>query len=288
MRGFLSELVDAVITAGRCEFVAALAKPYPSLTIAAVMGAPREDAERLHRWSNVIQRQFDPRSLMEERELLEDNVREFYEWAGALLERRRSEPGEDLISRLLAAEAEGERLSDVECVNLVLNILVGGVDTTQSQLAQAMLLFATHPEQWEALAADPSLAAAAVEEVVRFEPITPFTARITTEEVSYRDVIFPANTIVSVAACTANREPGDPASLGRFDITADRGEARPLTFGAGIHYCLGANLARAELQEALVYLPQRLAALELDGEAQLDTISGIYGVLELPLRFRSR
>jgi cytochrome P450 len=285
MRGFLEELADAITPLGRCEFVAQVAKPYPSLTIAAVMGAPREDAERLHRWSNVIQRQFDPRALTEERELLEANVAEFYAWAGTLLEQRRASPGDDLISILLAAEEAGDRLSDAECINLVLNVLVGGVDTTQSQLAQALRLFALHRDQWEALTADPSLAPRAVEEVLRFEPITPFTARITTDEVSYRDVTFPANTIITVASCTANREPGDPAELGRFDITAARGEAKPLTFGAGIHYCLGANLARAEMQEALAYLPRRMPQLELEGEPTLDTISGIYGVLELPLRF---
>ena len=288
MRGFLVELLDAIAAEGRCDFVAAVAKPYPSLTIAAVMGAPREDAERLHRWSNVIQRQFDPRALTEERDLLDANVAEFYEWAGALLERRRADPGDDLISTLLAAEAQGDRLSDVECVNLVLNVLVGGVDTTQSQLAQAIRLFAEHPEQWELLARDPQLAPQAVEEVLRFEPITPFTARITVDDLTYRDVTFPAGTIVTVASFCANREPGDREQLERFDITADRGEAKPLTFGAGIHYCVGANLARAELGEALAYLPSRMTDLQLDGEPVLDSISGIYGVLELPVRFRER
>jgi len=285
MREYLTELIDAIAAAGRCDFVDAVAKPYPSLVIAAVMGAPREDADRLHRWSNVIQRQFDPRSLVEERDLLDANVAEFYDWAGALLARRRSDPGDDLISKLLAAEEAGDRLSDVECINLVLNVLVGGVDTTQSQLAQAIRLFAEHPDQWRALAADPSLVPAAVEEILRFEPITPFTARMLVEDVTYRDVVFPANTIITVGSCAANREPGNPTELHGFDITADRGEARPLTFGAGIHYCLGANLARAELQEALTYLPQRLALVELDGQPLLDTITGIYGVLELPIRF---
>lgn len=285
MREYLAELVDAVAAAGRCEFVDAVAKPYPSQVIAAVMGAPRQDAARLHHWSNVIQRQFDLASLATERDVLDQAVAEFYAWAGELLTRRRTDPGDDLISRLLAAEEEGERLSDVECVNLVLNVLVGGVDTTQSQLAQAMRLFAEHPEQWRALANDPTLVSRAVEEVLRFEPITPFTARLLVEDVTYRDVVFPANTVITVAACSANREPGDAVSLHDFDIHADRGEARPLTFGAGIHYCLGANLARAELQEALTYLPTRLPGLALDGEPELDTISGIYGVLRLPIRW---
>src|SRR3954471_3944347 len=152
MRGFLEQLFEGVRDGGRCEFVEAFAKPYPSLTIAAVMGAPLIDAARLHYWSNWIQRQFDGPSLMSERSRIERACEQFYGWAGELLEHRRSTPGDDLISTLIAARYEGDRLSDDELVNLVLNVLVGGVDTTQSQLAHAMRLFAEHPDQWALLA----------------------------------------------------------------------------------------------------------------------------------------
>ena len=158
MREFLERLWAPLAGAGSCEFVEAFAKPYPSLTIATVMGAPLEDAPRLHEWSNVIQRQFDPASLMNERELIERACEEFYEWAGALIEKRRDDPGDDLISTLIAAEQDGDRLSEAECMNLVLNVLVGGVDTTQSQLAHGLRVFAAHPDQWELLAAQPELA----------------------------------------------------------------------------------------------------------------------------------
>jgi cytochrome P450 len=284
MRDFLERLWAPLAEPGRCEFVGAFAKPYPSLTIATVMGAPLEDAPRLYEWSNLIQRQFDGPSLMDERDAIERACAEFYEWAGELIERRRADPADDLISTLIAAEQEGDRLSDVECMNLVLNVLVGGVDTTQSQLAHAMRLFAAHPDQWRLLAERPELAPAAVEEVVRFEPITPFTARLLHDEVEYRDVTFPAGTVVMVCAFTGNRDgvDGDP---GEFDITADRGDAKPLTFGAGIHYCLGANLARAELQEALVFLPARMPGLALDGEPELGSVHGIYGLDSLPIRW---
>jgi cytochrome P450 len=298
-----------------CEFVESFAKPYPSRMIAAVMGAPPADAPRLHHWSNWIQRQFDAGSMMEERAGIELAVEEFYEYAGELVRTRREDPGDDLISKLIAAEEEGEKLSDVECVNLVLNVLIGGVDTTQSQLAHAVRLFAEHPEQWQLLAERPELAPAAVEEVLRVEPITPFTARITTEEVTFRDVTFPAETVVMVCAFTGNRDvegeeaPGAKAACAAgasspvdskgamssdggtssdgwaFDITADRGKARALTFGAGVHYCLGANLARVELQEALAYLPSRMPELTLDGEPVYESIMGIYGLSQLPVRF---
>ncbi len=224
-----------------------------------------------------------------ERDGIEKAVEEFYEYAEALVRTRRQTPGDDLISKLIAAEEEGERLSDVECINLVFNVLVGGVDTSQSQLAHAVRLLAEHPDQWARLVADPSLAEQAVEEALRFEPITPFTARILTEDVDYRDVTFPEGTVVMVCAFTGNRDLDDTAAGGggadTFDITADRARARPLTFGAGIHYCLGANLARAELQEGLAFLARAADGLELAGDPIFDGVSGIYGLAELPVRF---
>jgi cytochrome P450 len=292
MREFLSGLFSQVAERGRCEFVEAFAKPYPSQTIATVMGAPISDAPRLHHWSNWIQRQFDAASMMNERAGIEQAVEEFYDYARALIATRRDDPGDDLISTLLAAEEEGDRLSEEECLNLVLNVLIGGVDTTQSQLAHAVRLLAEHPEQWAALVDDPSLAGAAVEEALRFEPITPFTARITVEEVEYRDVVFPKDTVVMVCAFTGNRDLPDGevsgADADAFDITAQRPRARVLTFGAGVHYCLGANLARLELEEGLRFLAEHMPSLELDGGAGgigYESILGIYGLSELPIRF---
>jgi cytochrome P450 len=270
----------------RCEFVEAFAKPYPSQTIARVMGAPIADAPRLHHWSSWIQRQFDAAGMATERDGIERAVREFYEYAEALVAARRNDPQDDLISKLIAAEEAGDKLSDVECINLVFNVLVGGVDTTQSQLAHTIRLLAERPEQWELLRGEPELAERAVEEGLRYEPITPFTARITTAEVTFRDVTFPEGTVVMVCAHTGNRDldadAGDPEE---FDIAADRGRARALTFGAGVHYCLGANLARLELREALTFMAERMPTLELDGEVEYETIMGIYGLAKLPLRF---
>ncbi len=295
MRGFLEGLLEqAVARSGagegvvRCEFVEAFAKPYPSQVIAEVMGAPLEDAPRLHHWSNWIQRQFDAVSMATEREQIDKAVEEFYEYAEGLVRSRRDSPGDDLISKLIAAEEEGERLSDVECINLVFNVLVGGVDTSQSQLAHAIRLLAEHPDQWEMLVSDPSLADHAVEEALRYEPITPFTARITIEEVTFRDVTFPEGTIVMVCAFTGNRDLGESADgdgVDSFDIAVDRGRARALTFGAGVHYCLGANLARAELQEGLTFLARHMRGLQLDGEPVFESVNGIYGLAELPISF---
>jgi cytochrome P450 len=280
MRGFLQQLWDGS-TPGSCEFVASVAKPYPALTIAAVLGAPAADAMRLQEWSNLVQRQFDIRALQTERPQIERAVTEVSEYVAALLEQRRARPGDDLISALLAAEDDGERLTHGECVNLVVNVLAGGIDTTQSQLAHALRLFAAHPRQWQRLGAEPGLVPRAVQEVLRFEPITPFTARICLAEVEHRGVTFPAGTIVAVCAERGNREDGDGE---RFDITADR-DGRLLTFGAGAHFCLGANLARGELEEALTFLAPRMPGLALDGTARLGGVEGIYGIEALPLRW---
>ena len=285
MRRFLEQLIETIPADGRCEFIDAFAKPYPSLVIAEVMGAPLTDAPRLHHWSNWIQRQFDAASLISERELIEQAVAEFYEYADKLIEDRRRTPGEDLITDLITAEEQGDRLSHDELSNLVLNILVGGVDTSQSQLAHAVRLLAGHPEQWELLRADPDrLALAAVDEALRYEPITPFTARIMINTVEHRGITFPAGTIILVSAWHANRDGVQPDE---FDITAERPRARVLTFGAGIHYCVGANLARAEMQEGLAFLAERVRSIELDGGVggiEFGTPSGIYGLDRLPLK----
>jgi len=266
-------------SAGECEFVAAFAKPYPSLTIAAVLGAPLADAPRLHEWSTWVQRQFDIRALGSEAERIERATSELYDYVEALLELRRREPSDDLISALLAAEEEGQKLSHDECINLVLNVIAGGVDTTQAQLSHAMRLLAEHPAQWDLLAREPERVPAAVAEVLRYEPITPFTARICTGQIEHRGVIFPAGSIVAICAERANREQDGGEE---FDITADR-DGRALTFGAGPHFCLGSNLARAELEEAITFLAPRMPGLRPAAPAQLGGLEGIYGVESLPL-----
>jgi cytochrome P450 len=283
MREFLAQLWDDLgADAAAAEFVSAIAKPYPSRTIAAVLGAPIADADRLQHWSSMVQRQFDIAALSTQIPDIERAVVEANQYVTELLEQRKSQPGDDLISVLLAAEEQGDRLTHDECINLVLNLLAGGVDTTQSQLSQALRLFAEHPDQWALLAAEPDrYVKKAVNEALRFEPIAPFTARIVLADLEHRGVLFPAGTIVAVCAERANREAEGGET---FDITAER-DGKLFTFGAGAHYCLGVNLARAELEEALAFLAPRMPGLELAGEPVLGGIEGIYNVESLPLRW---
>jgi cytochrome P450 len=297
MRGFLRRIWDELDGARTAEFVEAIAKPYPSRTIAAVLGAPVADAPKLYHWSNMVQRQFDLQALSTQIPDIERAAVEAHEYVTRLLDDRKTDPGDDLISSLLAAEDQGssyrgargvvppeersDKLSHDECVNLVLNVLAGGVDTTQSQLAHAMRLFAANPAQWKLLADSPErYVKPAVQEVLRFEPIAPFTARIAVEDIEHRDVRFPAGTIVAVCAERANREQGGEI----FDITAER-DPKLFTFGAGAHFCLGANLARAELEEALAFLAPRMPDLALAADPVLGGVEGIYGIESLPLRW---
>lgn len=286
MRTHLASLWDAVSREGKCDIVASFSRPYPSRMIAEVMGAPLEDAPRLERWANMIQGQFDPIRVASEREALESAAAEFHEYAWELLALRREAPGDDLLSELIAMEAEGDRLSEQEVVDLASAVLVGGVDTTQAQLAHGIRLFCENPDAWRKLADDPAIAPAAVEEVLRFEPIAPLTLRMLTADAEWEGVSFPIGTIIVAAAVTANREEGAVSEPERFDILADRARAKPLTFGAGPHFCLGANLARAELVEAFGYLAPRMPGLELDGEVEYASPLGIYGLERLPVRWR--
>jgi cytochrome P450 len=280
MRGLIDDIARDVVAGGRCEFVSAVAAPYPSQVIAAVMGAPLDDWPRLHEWSHWMQSQFDAAVLLGSRERIEAAVTEFYEWCEALIARRRDEPGDDLITLLIAAQDGPAALTDVDLRNLVLDVIAGGVDTTHAQLAHALRLFAEHPKQWALLAERPDLSVNAVDEVLRHEPVTPFGARILTADISYRDVLFPAGSVVLIGAVTGNREGIDPPE---FDISAERRNARILTFGAGVHFCVGQNFARIELEEALRYLAPRMPGLRLDGEPAFGTVQGIYGLESLPL-----
>ena len=279
LRSLVEQLWEPVRDEGRCELVATLAEPLPSQAIAALLDVPG-DAPLLARWSVLLQEVFKFR-LHEVGPQVEQAYVEVRDYVGDLLARRRETPGEDLVSVL----ATGEAITDDEAATLVSSVISGGTDTTTAQIAHGMRLFAEHPDQWRALRDDPSLVDQAVEEVLRYEPITPFTARIAKEDVELRDVLFPAGTVVFVCAATANRDPGTFEEPERFDITKDRGSAAPLTFGFGAHYCVGAYLARAELAETFRHLAPLTPDLALDGDPVLGPTTGIYAVESLPLRW---
>ena len=165
-------------------------------------------------------------------------------------------------------------------------VLMAGTDTTRNQLGCSISLFAAHPDQWRLLAERPELAARAVEETMRYFGAVRGTGRFASEDIEYRGVLFPKGTFIAPVARPGQPRPTVFADPGTFDITREPPDKPQLTFGSGIHYCLGAALARAEQQEALTIMAQRLPDLELAGEISGSRRrSAIFGPEHLPVRF---
>jgi cytochrome P450 len=282
MRAVAHELLDAFAAAGACEFMAAFADPYPARVIAALLGIPQERFPQFQGWATDLGLLFGY-TLARDRARIEAALLGLAACVDDLLAARRAAPGPDLLSALIAAEEAGDRLSDAELRALVTGLVFAGQDTTRNQLGCALTLFLAHPEQWARLAAEPALAPRAVEEVMRVRPTVPSIWRVAAEDFDFQGLRIPAGTFLSLFVATANTDPRVFGS-GRFDITLER--PAQLTFGGGIHACLGAALARAELEEALPLLAARLRDLVPAGDVRWRPAMGIRGPLALPLRFR--
>jgi cytochrome P450 len=284
MREVVGGLVDSFAPAGRCEVVVDLCEPYPIPIICELLGAPKEDWRQFSAWATDIFRIFN-QNLAEDLPLIEAASAALEDYLADLIAERRVAPGDDLLSVLIAIEEEGDRLSTEELVSLAVAVLMAGTDTTRNQLACALALFAEYPEQWALLAERPDLAPRAVEEAMRYLGAVRGTVRFAPEDVVFRDVLFPKGTLVFVSLAGANRDPDNWEAPDAFDITRER-KTLQMTFGSGIHHCMGAALARAELQEALVLLSRRLPGLATDGPVEWKpTTFGIWGPARLPLSF---
>jgi cytochrome P450 len=288
MRQVAASLLDAVADAGTCDFVEDICEPYPISIICEVLGAPASDWRLFSDWATDIFKIFNG-NLEEDNPAIERASKELDVYVAQLVEERRTSLGADLLSDLIAAEEEGDRLSVDELCMLVRAVLMAGTDTTRNQLGCAMALLAQHPEQWAALVSDPeSLVPRAVEETMRYLGAVRATVRIASCDVVYNDVLFPSGVAVTANLAAANRDLGVFATPERFDITVERA-AEQLTFGSGIHRCLGAALARAELQEALSVLAESISTV---APAGLPTWKpprfGIWGPASLPIDFTVR
>ena len=285
MREVMNQLVDEIADRGRCDFVLDVCEPYPIPIICELLGAPKEDWKLFSHWATDIFRIFN-NDLAADLALIVRASDELDEYVRALIEERRSKPADDLLSDLIAAEEKGDRLSTDELVMLAEAVLMAGTDTTRNQLACSLALFAGAPDQWRLLASQPELAPRAVEETMRFLGAVRGTARFASEDIEYRNVTFPAGTLVAASLAAANRDPDVWPGGDALDITREPSSVPQLTFGSGIHYCLGAALARAELQEALPLLARRMPDLEPDGPVEWKPPTvGIWGPARLPLRF---
>ncbi|GAA3058032.1 cytochrome P450 [Pseudonocardia yunnanensis] len=284
MSEIANELVDRFPGDGPVDFMEAFADPYPARVICELLGVPREQHDAFRGWANDLGLAFSFTAAANV-ERIEAALEGLHAATDALLAQRRARPTDDLLSALIAAEADGSRLSTEELRTMVTALLFAGQDTTRHQLGNAIATFLCHPDQWTLLARQPELAAQAVEEVVRVVPTVPLTSRIATEDLEIDGVAIPADSHLALFLATGNT---DQAAFGtdadRFDITASR--QQQLTFGGGIHYCLGAYLARIEMVEALPLLARRLGPIEPDGDPTWRPAMGIAGPVTLPIRFR--
>jgi cytochrome P450 len=285
MRRVIGDLVQPLLPTGRCELVADVCEPYPIPIICELLGAPSEDWKLFSGWATDIFRIFN-NDIANDLVRIKAAMSELDAYVRAMIEERRSKPADDLMSDLIAAEEAGDRLSTDELVMMCEAVLMAGTDTTRNQLACSVALLAQHPDQWRRLAEDPALAKPAVEETMRYLGAVGGTARFASEEIEYRDVIFPVGTLVATSLATANMDPTVWEDPHRMDIERGPAGATQMTLGWGLHHCLGAALARAELQEALPLLARSMPDVEIDGEIEWKAPNiGIWGPARLPLRF---
>lgn len=285
MREVVSDLVDTVASTGRADIAVDICEPYPIPIICELLGAPRQDWQLFSRWAEDVLRIFNG-NVLEELHLIKQAQTELDEYSRGLISDRRNDPRDDLITDLIAAEEEGDRLSTDELVMMVDAVIVGGTDTTRNQLGCAVGLLTGYPDQWKLLADEPDLVPRAVEEAMRYFGAVRGTVRFASEDIEYRDILFPAGTIVMTSMAVANRDTSVFADPGTFDIAREPSGQPQLTFGSGIHYCLGAALARAELQEALPILARRMPDLAVDGTIEWKpSTTAIFGPTHLPVTF---
>ena len=285
MREVINGLIDPVAPTGRADFVADITEPYPIPIICELLGAPKSDWQLFSRLASDVLEIFSA-DLAQKLDKVMQAQNELDAYTRELIAERRAKPADDLLTDLIAAEEAGDRLSTDELVMMVNAVIVGGTDTTRNQLGCAVALFAEHPEQWALLAERPELAPRAVEETMRYFGAVRGTARFASCDIEYRDVLFPTGTFMAVSLAEANRQPDVFPNADVFDITSPAPAQPQLTFGSGIHYCLGAALARAELQEALPLLAQRMPNLRIDGSItwKPDGV-GIFGPEKMPVTF---
>jgi cytochrome P450 len=253
---------------------------YPGTVVGGVLGVPESDIPMLSDLADVLvgaQFSFD-RSIVDH---VVATALQIDAYLLSLVQSKRAEgTGDDLLTSLLDAEVDGDRLTDDEIVSLAGSIVNAGIDTTRQQACLALALFADHPDQWIALRQDPRLVPNAVEEVLRFSPVVPWLTRVCREPLEFRGHEFATGDVLLLSVARANRDAElNPVHPDEFDVRRDT--PRHLTFGFGAHYCLGAALARLELVELFSVLVERFETIRVVGEVPRRVPLGPYGVKNL-------
>ncbi|MFI0809458.1 cytochrome P450 [Streptomyces echinatus] len=249
-----------------------------------LLGVPPEDFPTFRTWTSDIGLVFSLALGGDIPARVEAAVTGLYDYVDGLMAAKRAAPGDDLISALVSIQqAEGSASRD-EMQNLIVSMIFAAHDTTRLQLANAMVTFSEHPDQWKLLGENPELAQQAVEEVMRWRPSTNALFRYAPADFEFRGESIPKGTMLLVGVQAVQRDPQAFPGGDVFDITAPR-STPVLQFGGGLHYCLGAPLARLEITESLPVLAARLGAPSISGPVSWRPAIGITGPNELPLRF---
>ncbi|MGH3774708.1 MAG: cytochrome P450 [Pseudonocardiaceae bacterium] len=261
-----TSLLDAADGADRFDLVDALAYPLPVTVIAELLGVPAQDQPQFRAWAEVLsdQQTVDATTPVTEEivNAIGPTIREMNEYMLAHIQRRRRQPADDLIGKLTTAEVDGERLADEEIVGFASVLLFAGHITTTALLGNAVLCFDRHPEAAAAVRADRDLLPAAIEEVLRYRSPFPRLARVTTTDTEIGGHAVLAGQLVIPWIAAANRDAARFPEPDRFDI--HRNSTGHLAFGHGIHFCIGAPLARLEAKIALDILLERYREIAVD------------------------
>jgi cytochrome P450 len=264
LRPHIQQLVDALLADvdDSMDVVADLGFPLPALVICEMLGVPVEDRDELKEWSSAAARLLDPLVDAEIFRRADDGLRRFTEYFAALIAERRRRPAADLLTQLIEAEDEGgHTLTDGELIANATFLFGAGHETTQNLIGNGVLLLARHQDQRGLLHDDLELAKNAVEEFLRYEPPVQVTGRSITAPITVGDVELDVGDRCVMLLAAANRDPDRFAEPARLDVT--RPDVRPLSFGGGIHHCLGAALARVEGQVAIGTLVRDFPTIEL-------------------------
>lgn len=260
--GIAEHLLDQLSEQPQADLISSLAFPLPIIVIAEMLGVPSEDRESFKAWSNPLAATVDPTATPEMLEQGDKALQALTDYLERIIDKRRSNPGTDLISSLIQAHDQGDRLSHDELVATCRLLLIAGHETTVNLIGNGTLALLRHPAQREWLAAHPEQIVGAVEELLRYDSPVQLTMRLVSEDLELRGHTLKRGDQVLTFLGAANRDPEVFTDPGDLDLTRANANAS-LAFGQGIHYCLGAPLARMEGQIAISGLLRRFPRMRL-------------------------